>query len=85
MTRCQKSVNVTDMQPNVTAADIGDNIRAAMGRNRVNMAELSRRTGISRTTLIHQIDVSRITADNLILIAKALGVTTAELLGEATA
>lgn len=72
------------MPPNVTASDIGGNIRAAMGRNRVSMAELSRRTGISRTTLIHQIDVSRVTVDNLISIAKALDVATSELLGEAT-
>ena len=69
------------MTANVTAADIGSNIRAEMGRARVSMSELARRTGISRTTLIHQIDVSRVTADNLILIAKALNVPAVDLLG----
>jgi lambda repressor-like predicted transcriptional regulator len=65
------------------ANSVGQNIRAEMGRQRVSMSELSRRTGRSRTTLSHQIDISAVTVDNLVLIARALGVSAANLLGDA--
>lgn len=73
------------MPAETTAAEVGQNIRAEMGRRRINMSELSRRTGISRTTLMHQIDVTRVTVDNLIAIAKVLDVSVTDVLGEAVA
>lgn len=68
------------MPADSTASAVGQNIRAEMGRRRVSMVELGRRTGIPRTTLAHQIDVSRITVDNLVAIAKALDVDAADFL-----
>jgi transcriptional regulator with XRE-family HTH domain len=73
------------MPAEATATEIGQNIRAEMGRRRINMSELSRRTGISRTTLLHQIDVTRVTVDNLVLIAQALDLPIGELVGESVA
>lgn len=46
-----------------------------MGRQRIPMINLSAATGIPRTTLAEQVNGnSRITVDNLVKIAKALGV-----------
>jgi len=56
------------------------NIRAEMGRQRVSMAELSRRTKMPRTTLTHQIDTGTITVETLGLVAAALELDPAELL-----
>jgi lambda repressor-like predicted transcriptional regulator len=68
------------MPADTIADELGLNIRAEMGRQRLSMAELSRRTGVSRTTLAYQIDVSGISASNLVLIAQALGLQPADLL-----
>jgi transcriptional regulator with XRE-family HTH domain len=55
--------------------DIPAEIRAEMGRQRLTMLSLSEQTGIPRTTLAEQVNGgSRITVDNLVRIAKALGV-----------
>jgi len=62
------------------ADETGSNIRAEMGRKRVNMSELARRTGISRGTLWGQINGGTVTVDNLVLIADALGVASSDLL-----
>lgn len=63
-------------------SDVGAAVRAEMGRQRVTMVELSRRTGVARTTLAHQINISTLTVQNLMLIAQALNITASELLGE---
>lgn len=65
---------MNDMPTDMTATQVGLNIRAEMGRRRISMVELHRRTGIARSTLAHQIDVSRVTVDTLVAIAKALDV-----------
>lgn len=70
------------MSTDTYAAEVGRNVRAEMGRKRISMTELARRTGVSRSTLTHQIDNTRITVDNLQLIADALGTPTSKLLGE---
>jgi lambda repressor-like predicted transcriptional regulator len=66
------------------ANSVGQNIRAEMGRQRVSMSELARRTGRSRTTLSHQIDISAVTVDNLVLIAQALAIDPSDFLPTAT-
>ena len=66
--------------PADTASEIGGNIRAQMGRQRISMAELARRTGINRTTLAHRIDVGGVTAGNLVDIADALDIEPSDLL-----
>lgn len=68
--------------PSSTARELGELIRAEMGRRRVNMSELSRRTEIARSTLYHQINEGTLTAPALLRVADALGVTVAELIGE---
>lgn len=66
--------------------DIGAEIRAEMGRQRISMLGLSRLTGIARTTLVDQINGGgRITVDNLVKIAGALKVDASDLMGEAVA
>jgi transcriptional regulator with XRE-family HTH domain len=49
------------------------------------MLELARRTGVARSTLTYQIDKGVLTVSNLILIAQALSVTAATLIGEQAA
>lgn len=71
--------------PTATTVDVGAGIRAEMGRQRISMVELSRRTDIPRSTLAHQINSSNLTVNNLILIAEALGITVALLVGEVAA
>jgi transcriptional regulator with XRE-family HTH domain len=71
------------MQP--TAHTLGATIRAEMGRQRISMLELARRTGVARSTLTYQIDKDVLTVANLILIAQALSVTAATLIGEQAA
>lgn len=66
--------------PTETSPDVGLNIRAEMGRQRVSMAKLSRKTGVPRSTLIGQIDSGRITVDTLVRIAGALSVEVSDLL-----
>jgi DNA-binding phage protein len=68
------------MPPPIDVNDVGSNIRAEMGRRRVNMVELARRTGISRTTLHSQINNTRVTVDTLVAVATALGVEVCDLL-----
>ncbi len=65
--------------------DVGAAVRAEMGRQRVTMLELARRTGIPRTTLAHQVNRSTLSVNNLLLIAESLDVGIRELLGEAAA
>lgn len=68
-----------------TPPDVGAAVRAEMGRQRINMLELARRTGIPRTTLAHQVNRSTLSVTNLLLIAASLGVTAGDLLGEVAA
>lgn len=68
-----------------TRPDVGASVRAEMGRQRVTMLELARRTGIPRTTLAHQVNRSTLSVNNLLLIAESLDVGIRELLGEAAA
>jgi len=63
-----------------SANDGGAEIRAEMGRQRVSMIELSRRTGKPRRTLSDQINSGRITVDYLVAIAEALGVEPSALI-----
>lgn len=66
-----------------TERDPGAEIRAHMGRQRITMLALSDLTGIPRATLTNQINgPGRITVDNLIKIAKALGVEARTLLDD---
>lgn len=60
--------------------DVGANVRAEMGRQRINMSELARRTRIPRATLYGQINTGNITVNNLVLIAAALEVAPEALL-----
>lgn len=62
------------------ASGVGDNIRAEMGRRRVSMVELARRTGVARSTLATQINDGRMTVANLMAIASALDVQASDLL-----
>jgi transcriptional regulator with XRE-family HTH domain len=64
------------------ANDVGVNIRAEMGRQRMSMVKLAALTGKPRTTLDYQINIGTVTVDNLVLIAAALGVQPADLLPE---
>lgn len=68
------------MPANPSADEVGSNIRAEMGRRRVNMSELARRTKIPRGTLWGQINGGTVTVENLLLIAGALGVEACALL-----
>jgi transcriptional regulator with XRE-family HTH domain len=66
--------------------DIPAEIRAEMGRQRLTMIGLSDYTGIPRTTLAEQINGNtRITVDNLVKIAKALGVDPSTFISGVTA
>lgn len=49
------------------------------------MVELARRTGIPRSTLAYQINVSALSVNNLLAIAQSLGVAAGDLLGEVAA
>lgn len=66
--------------PSSLARYLGDNIRAEMGRRRINMTELSRRTGIARSTLHHQINIGAVSAPALVQIARALDVDINDLI-----
>jgi transcriptional regulator with XRE-family HTH domain len=68
------------MPANSPADVVGPNIRAEMGRRRISMLELSRRTGVNRTTLAEQIDTAGVRVNTLVLIAQALGVKLSDLL-----
>jgi hypothetical protein len=68
-----------------TIPDVGAAVRAEMGRQRVNMLELARRTGIPRTTLADQVNRSNLTVNNFVLITRSLGVAAGDLLGEVAA
>lgn len=70
------------MPTDAIARTLGSNIRAEMGRRKVNMSKLSRATGIPRTTLTHQIDVGSLSAPALVRIAQALDVEVSYLLPE---
>lgn len=63
--------------------DVAAVIRAEMTRQGVSVLELSRRTDIPRTTLAYQINNASLTVNNLLLIADALNVRVADLVGEA--
>jgi transcriptional regulator with XRE-family HTH domain len=71
--------------PTESPRNLGAEIRAEMGRQRISMLRLSTLTGIPRTTLADQINGGRITVDTLAAIAAALHVTASSLLGEAVA
>lgn len=62
------------------ANTVGLNIRAEMGRQKMSLKKLSETIGVPRSSLAHQIDISRVTVDNLVLIARALKVEVSELL-----
>lgn len=64
------------------ANTVGLNIRAEMGRQKMSMKKLAEAIGVARSTLTHQIDVTRVTVDNLVLIARELGVDVNDLLPE---
>lgn len=64
---------------------VGAAIRAEMGRQRLTMVELARRTDVPRSTLAYQIHNSALTVANLLLIAGALKVPVADLVGEVAA
>jgi len=68
------------MPTETLASDIGAKVRAEMGRQRVTMVELSRRTGVARSTLANQINLDTLTVYNLVAIAQALGVKPSTLL-----
>lgn len=65
--------------------DIGAAVRAEMGRQRVTMVELARRTGIARSTLANQINLDTLTVHNLVLIARALDVKASDLIADEVA
>lgn len=71
--------------PATTAVDVGQEVRAEMGRQRISMLELSRRTEIPRTTLAHQINTSNMSVKTLVAVAAALEVTVGALIGEVAA
>ena len=52
---------------------------AEMARRRVTMVELSKRTGVPRSTLAYQVNSDCLTAHNLLAVAKALGVDKKDL------
>jgi len=64
------------------ANTVGLNIRAEMGRQKMSLKKLAETIGVPRSSLTHQIDVSRVTVDNLVLIARALKVEVSDLLPE---
>ena len=80
---CRKSGRLHVMPTEARISDVGEEVRAEMGRQRVSMIELARRTEISRSTLANQVNTNTLTVNNLLLIADALGVTVASLVGEA--
>ncbi|WP_052534912.1 helix-turn-helix domain-containing protein [Mycobacteroides abscessus] len=63
-----------------TADRVAANIRAEMGRQRVSVVELARRTGLSRPTVHRQVNDTGLTFDTLDRIARALDVDPAALL-----
>lgn len=67
------------------SSDVGAAVRAEMGRQRVSMVELSRRTGVARTTLAYQINSDSLSLSNFVAIAAALGVKASDLLTEVAA
>lgn len=66
-----------------TVPDVAAGIRTEMTRQGISVLELSRRTDIPRTTLAYQINNGVLTVNNLLLIADALNVRVARLVGEA--
>ena len=68
------------MTTETLTSDVGAKVRAEMGRQRVTMVELSRRTGVARSTLANQINLDTLTVYNLVAIAQALGVKPSTLL-----
>ena len=68
------------MTTEILTSDVGAKVRAEMGRQRVTMVELSRRTGVARSTLANQINLDTLTVYNLVAIAQALGVKPSTLL-----
>lgn len=60
-------------------ANVGATVRAEMARRRVTMVELSKRTGVPRSTLAYQVNSDCLTAHNLLAVAKALGVAVTKL------
>jgi len=68
------------MTTEILTSDVGAKVRAEMGRQRVTMVELSRRTGVARSTLANQINLDTLTVYNLVAIAQALGVRPSTLL-----
>lgn len=68
-----------------TLPNVGAAVRAEMGRQRITMVELARRTEVPRSTLAHQIKLSALTVNNLLAIANALNVAAADLLDEVAA
>ncbi len=61
-------------------SDVGAAVRAEMGRQRVTMVELSRRTGVPRSTLAYQINSDKLSLSSFVAIVAALGVKAADLL-----
>lgn len=61
-------------------SDVGAAVRAEMGRQRITMVELSRRTGVARSTLAHQINSDSLSLSNFVAIAAALDVKASDLL-----
>lgn len=82
MTTGRKSDSLYDMPPDPIANTVGLNIRAEMGRQKMSLKKLSEAIGVPRSSLAHQLDVSRVTVDNLVLIAHALKVEVSDLLPE---
>lgn len=80
MTTGRKSDSLYDMPAEPIANTVGLNIRAEMGRQKMSLKKLSETIGVPRSSLAHQIDISRVTVDNLVLIARALKVEVSELL-----
>ncbi len=72
LTNCQYSGRLLVM-PSETPRDVGAEIRAEMGRQRLSMSALADSTGIPRSTLAHQINNGPLTVDTLTAIAEALG------------
>lgn len=73
------------MPTDTLKSDVGASVRAEMGRQRITMVELSRRTGVPRSTLAHQINSDSLSLSNFVAIAAALGVKAADLLIEVAA
>lgn len=66
-----------------TPRDVGSEIRAEMGRQRISMLKLSSLTSIPRVTLADQINgKARMAVETLVSVAKALGVDPSNFLPE---